>query len=116
MVIELTSKGMAMSLNLEENCFLNQFGARPMLQTRFNYYSRCPMPDLVLGLKPHSDGSGYTIILQDEVGLQILKDDKWFTVPKNSDALLILMADQMEVNSNMSNCLITSLYQKIVFH
>ncbi|KAM7480317.1 hypothetical protein LguiA_028530 [Lonicera macranthoides] len=100
MVIEVTSKGMAMSLNLEENCFLNQFGERPMLQTRFNYYSRCSMPDLVLGLKPHSDGSGYTIILQDEVGLQILKDDKWFTVPKNSDALLILMADQMEIMSN----------------
>uniref|UniRef100_A0A5B6YUL7 Putative Codeine O-demethylase n=1 Tax=Davidia involucrata TaxID=16924 RepID=A0A5B6YUL7_DAVIN len=100
MLTELTSKVMAKSLNLEENCFLNQFGERSMLQARFNYYSLCQRPDLVLGLKPHADGSGYTLILQDEVGLQIQKNDKWFTVPKIPDALLILMGDQMEIMTN----------------
>jgi isopenicillin N synthase-like dioxygenase len=49
-------------------------------------------------LKPHADGSGYTVILQDDVeGLQILKDEQWFTVPTISDAFLVLMGDQMEV-------------------
>ncbi|KAK2982811.1 hypothetical protein RJ640_021301 [Escallonia rubra] len=100
MVTKLTSKAMAKSLNLEENCFLDQFGEQAPLQARFNYYSRCQRPDLVLGLKPHSDGSGYTIILQDEVGLQILKDDKWHTVPQNPHAILVLMADQMEIMTN----------------
>ena len=89
---------MAKSLNLEENCFLNQFGEEAVLQARFNYYSCCQMPDLVLGLKPHADGSGYTIILQDDVeGLQVHKDGKWFTVPTIPHALLVLMGDQMEV-------------------
>lgn len=96
---EIVSKAMAKSLSLDENCFLNQFGERETLQARFNYYSCTQRPDLVLGLKPHADGSGYTIILQDDVeGLQILKDEQWFTVPTISDALLVLMADQMEVS------------------
>lgn len=98
---EIVSKAMAKSLSLEENCFLNQFGERGPLQARFNYYSCCERPDLILGLKPHADGSGYTIILQDDVeGLQVHKDGKWFTVPTISHALLVLMGDQMEIMTN----------------
>ncbi|CAK7356959.1 unnamed protein product [Dovyalis caffra] len=98
---ELVSKAMAKSLNLEENCFLNQFGKQAALQARFNYYSKCQRPDLVLGLKAHADGSGYTIILQDDVeGLQVFKDELWLTVPAISDALLVLMGDQMEIMTN----------------
>ncbi|CAH9056531.1 unnamed protein product [Cuscuta epithymum] len=100
MVIEMTSKAMARSLNLEESCFHRQFGERSQLSVRFNYYSPCQRPDLVLGLKPHSDGSGYTVIIQDEAGLQVLKNDKWFTVPKNPHAILVIMGDQMEIMSN----------------
>lgn len=100
MVTEITSKAMAKSLKLEENCFLEQFGKQAQLQARFNYYSPCQRPDLVLGLKPHADGTGYTIILQDEVGLQVLKDGKWYTVPKDPTALLVLMGDQMQIMSN----------------
>ncbi|KAH7867352.1 hypothetical protein Vadar_032393 [Vaccinium darrowii] len=96
MLTELTSKAMAKSLQLEENCFLDQFGERETLHARFNYYPKCQRPDLILGLKPHADGSGYTVILQDEVGLQIFNDDKWHTVPKVPHAILILMGDQME--------------------
>ncbi|KAL2242722.1 codeine O-demethylase [Sesamum indicum] len=99
-VTEIISKSMARSLHLEETCFLKQFGERAQLAGRFNYYSPCRRPDLVLGLKPHADGSGYTVILQDEPGLQVLNHGKWYTVPKNPDALLVLMGDQMEIMSN----------------
>lgn len=98
---ELVSKAMAKSLNLEADCFLNQFGEQATLKARFNYYSRCQRPDLVLGLRSHADGSGYTIILQDDVeGLQVFNDEQWFTVPAISDALLVLMGDQMEIMTN----------------
>ncbi|KAM4100518.1 hypothetical protein ACB094_05G073400 [Castanea mollissima] len=98
---ETVSKAMAKSLSLEENCFLNQFGERGLLKARFNYYSCCERPDLILGLKPHADGSGYTIILQDDVeGLQVHKDGKWYTVPTISHALFVLMGDQMEIMTN----------------
>ncbi|KAK7270649.1 hypothetical protein RJT34_25960 [Clitoria ternatea] len=97
----LISRAIAKSLDLEEKCFLNQFGEQALLQARFNHYSSCARPDLVLGLKPHADGSGYTIILQDDVeGLQVHHDGKWFTVPTISHALLILMGDQMEIMTN----------------
>ncbi|GFP79681.1 protein srg1 [Phtheirospermum japonicum] len=100
-VTENTSKSMARSLHLNESCFLKQFGERAEFQGRFNYYSPCTRPDLVLGLKAHADGSGYTVLLQDESGLQILNDGKWYTVPKKPEhALLVLMGDQMEIMSN----------------
>ncbi|XP_039053703.1 codeine O-demethylase-like [Hibiscus syriacus] len=98
MVTEIVSKSMAKSLGLEENCLVDEFGERAALQARLNYYPCCPRPEIVLGLKPHADGTGYTIILQDEVeGLQILQNQHWFTVPTLPDALLILMGDQMEI-------------------
>ncbi|XP_021298326.1 protein SRG1-like [Herrania umbratica] len=100
-VTELVSKSMAKSLQLEENCFLNQFGERAALQVRFNYYPCCQKPEIVLGLKPHADGTGYTIILQDDVeGLQVLKEEHWLIVPTIPNALLVLMGDQMEIMTN----------------
>ncbi|XP_054785033.1 protein SRG1-like [Prosopis cineraria] len=100
-VTDLVSRGMARSLNLEEKCFVNQIGEEATLQARFNYYSRCEWPDLVLGLKPHADSTAFTIILQDDVeGLQIHQDGKWFTVPTIQNALLVLVGDLMEMMSN----------------
>ncbi|KAK7325266.1 hypothetical protein VNO77_29425 [Canavalia gladiata] len=96
----LISRAIARSLDLEDMCFLNQFGEQALLQARFNYYS-CAETDVVLGLKPHADGSGYTIILQDDVeGLQVHHDGKWFMVPTISHALLVIMGDQMEIMTN----------------
>ncbi|GMQ07288.1 hypothetical protein CsSME_00051542 [Camellia sinensis var. sinensis] len=78
---------MAKSLNLEENCFLNQYGERATMFARFNFYPPCPRPDRTLGLKPHglkphADGSAITFLLQDKEveGLQILKDGQTVAV------------------------------------
>lgn len=38
--------------------------------------------------------------MQDEEGLQVLKDEQWFMVPKISEAVLVLMGDQMEIMTN----------------
>ncbi|XP_047152975.1 2-oxoglutarate-dependent dioxygenase 11-like [Vigna umbellata] len=99
---EVIHKAMAKSLNLEENSFLNETGERSNMFLRFNYYPPCPMPDHVLGVKPHADGSTITFLLQDnEVeGLQVLKDDQWFKVPIIPGALLINVGDQIEIMSN----------------
>ncbi|KAE8709156.1 Calcium-binding EF-hand family protein isoform 1 [Hibiscus syriacus] len=114
MVTESVSKSMAKSLGLEENCILDEFGEGAALQARFNYYPCCRRPEIVLGLKPHADGTGYTIILQDEVeGLQILQNQHWFTVPTLPEALLILMGDQMEI---MTNGIWKSPVHRVVSH
>lgn len=92
---------MALSLNLEEDSFLNQFGDgdRAYVMARFNLYPPCPSPDLVLGLKPHADGAVLTFLLQDKdvEGLQVLKDGQWFRVPIIPYAIVVNVGDQTEV-------------------
>ncbi|KDP35888.1 hypothetical protein JCGZ_10458 [Jatropha curcas] len=93
---------MSKSLNLKENSFSAQFGERALMHARFNFYPRCSKPDLVLGVKPHTDRSGITILLQDKQveGLQILVDEKWVRVPLIPDALVVNLGDQMQIMSN----------------
>ncbi|XP_074285198.1 protein LATERAL BRANCHING OXIDOREDUCTASE 1-like [Silene latifolia] len=98
---KLLSKAMAKCLDLEENSFINQFGEKEEFVMRFNYYSPCQMSDRVMGLKAHSDGTSYSLILQDQVqGLQILMDGTWLTVPADPEAILVLIGDQMEIMTN----------------
>jgi hypothetical protein len=61
------------------------------------------MPDHVLGVKPHADGSSITFLLQDKEveGLQVLKDNQWFKVPIIPDALVINLGDQLEVGTTV---------------
>ncbi|XP_038709993.1 protein SRG1-like [Tripterygium wilfordii] len=95
-------EAMARSLNLEEKSFSDQFGEQPVMQVRFNFYPPCSRPDMVLGVKPHTDRSGITVLLQDKEveGLQIIKDGKWITVPVLPDALVVNLGDQMQIMSN----------------
>lgn len=92
-------ESMARSLGLPEHSFLNKFSDEHMY-ARLNFYPPCPKPDRILGLKPHADGSGITILLQDEQvpGLQLQNDNQWFWVPTVPHALLVNAGDQIEVS------------------
>lgn len=102
----LLLKSIAKSISLQEDSFLTQFGKRPLMYARFNYYPRCSRPDLVNGLRPHADGSGITFLLQDKEveGLHMKKDNQWFQVPIMSHALLVNLGDQMEVTCGRNLC------------
>ncbi|KAH7546299.1 hypothetical protein FEM48_Zijuj01G0185600 [Ziziphus jujuba var. spinosa] len=80
-ISEIVFKAMARSLSLKENCFLNQYGEQATRQPRFNFYPNCGRPCLVLGLKPHADGSTISIVL----------------APIILEALLINVGNQVEV-------------------
>ncbi|KAK7260558.1 hypothetical protein RIF29_26707 [Crotalaria pallida] len=69
---------------------------------RMNYYPPCPQPDLVMGLNPHSDGGGLTILLQaNEVeGLQIRKDGLWIPVKPLPNAFIVNLGDLLEITTN----------------
>nr|GMC65150.1 codeine O-demethylase-like [Ipomoea batatas] len=99
---ELLLKAMALSLNLEENSFVNQFGDRASGVARFNFYPPCPSPDLVLGVKQHADGGVFTFLLQDKdvEGLQVQKDGQWFRVPIVPYAIVVNVGDQAEIMTN----------------
>lgn len=98
-VIHLVLRAMANLVGLGEDYFLRQIGHWASVYARFNYYPPCSRPDLVLGIKSHSDGAGITILLPDPAvdGLQVLKDDQWVKVRPIHHALLINVGDQMEV-------------------
>ncbi|KAF5805141.1 putative codeine 3-O-demethylase [Helianthus annuus] len=102
LIYEVTLKALARSLNLEEDCFLNQIGTTAPISARYNYYPTCPRPEKVLGVKPHADSSAITLLLQDKevAGLQLLKDNQWVGVPVVPDALTINVGDQIEIMSN----------------
>lgn len=89
---------MANNLELNEDFFLTQFGDKAPSYARFNYYPPCPRPDLVFGVKPHSDSGVLTILLMDKDvgGLQVLRDGMWHNVPTNPHSLLVNIGDYTE--------------------
>ncbi|CAK9321151.1 unnamed protein product [Citrullus colocynthis] len=69
---------------------------------RMSYYPPCPTPELVVGLRPHSDASGLTILnqLNGVEGLQVKKDGIWFPVSFIPDAFIVNIGDILEIMSN----------------
>lgn len=70
-----------------------------MQSVRITYYPPCPQPELVIGLTPHSDASGITILhqLNGVDGLQIKKDGNWAPVNVLEDAFVVNVGDIVEV-------------------
>ncbi|KMZ62906.1 2-oxoglutarate (2OG) and Fe(II)-dependent oxygenase-like protein [Zostera marina] len=102
MLIDKVFKALARNLGLDDNYFIDN-GAKGRISERFTYYPHCSKPDLVLGLKPHSDASSLTIILQEDKvpGLQVYNNELgWAKVPTLPNALLVFIGDEMEIMSN----------------
>ena len=53
----------------------------------------------MLGLSPHSDACGLTLLLQkkDVQGLQVKRDVKWFAVDALDGAIIVNVGDILEV-------------------
>jgi len=95
-LLGLLSEGLGLDPN-----YIQTLNKEPLLQLRINYYPPCPQPDLVNGLKPHSDGDIITVLLDDGVdGLQVRKDDEWFTVASVPGALIVNIGDFLQIVSN----------------
>jgi len=98
-------------LGFGEGFFLDHVGEKGGTYARFTYYPPCPRPDLVYGLKPHTDNSVVTVLLLDPNigGLQVLLrdggdadgDGRWVDVPVLArDELLVVVGEEMEIMSN----------------
>ena len=99
--MEKILRAMAKILEIDEEDFINQIGGRPQAYARFNYYPPCPRPELVLGIKAHSDAPLLTVLLVDrEVGgLQVQRENKWLNVPSIPHTLVINLGDSFEVGN-----------------
>uniref|UniRef100_A0A1S4A238 aminocyclopropanecarboxylate oxidase n=1 Tax=Nicotiana tabacum TaxID=4097 RepID=A0A1S4A238_TOBAC len=70
--------------------------------TKVSHYPPCPHPEMVNGLRAHTDAGGVILLFQDDQvdGLQILKDGEWIDVSPLPNAIVINTGDQIEVLSN----------------
>lgn len=97
-------KILSLNLGLGEDYLLNAFGGDENVGgcLRVNFYPKCPQPDLTLGISPHSDPGGLTILLPDAdvAGLQVRRNGNWLTVKPVPDAFIINIGDQIQVLSN----------------
>jgi len=89
---------LSLGLGLEETSLEEAFGREVGACMRVSYYPKCPQPELALGLSPHSDPGGLTILLPDHVkGLQVCMDGSWITVEPIANAFIINIGDQIQV-------------------
>ncbi|KAH7837834.1 hypothetical protein Vadar_018584 [Vaccinium darrowii] len=74
----------------------------PTFGTKVSNYPPCPRPELIKGLRAHTDAGGLILLFQDDKvsGLQLLKDDEWVDVPPLKHSIVINIGDQLEVITN----------------
>ncbi|XP_059072926.1 flavonol synthase 1-like [Cryptomeria japonica] len=98
-LMQAFSRGLGLK---DENSFNEAVGGDTKeTHIRINYYPPCPQPELVLGISPHSDPNVLTFLLHDETpGLQIRKDGNWVDVQSVPGALIVNIADALEIVSN----------------
>ncbi|KAF8408982.1 hypothetical protein HHK36_005053 [Tetracentron sinense] len=91
--------GRAVNIDVEEIKEMFEDGFQSV---RMNYYPPCPQPELVIGITPHSDATGITILLQaNEVeGLQIRKEGMWIPVKPLPNSFVVNVGDILEIMSN----------------
>ncbi|KAG7653987.1 Oxoglutarate/iron-dependent dioxygenase [Arabidopsis suecica] len=74
----------------------------PTFATKVSNYPPCPKPEMIKGLRAHTDAGGLILLFQDDKvsGLQLLKDGDWVDVPPLKHSIVINLGDQLEVITN----------------
>ncbi|KAL9330079.1 hypothetical protein ACSQ67_005082 [Phaseolus vulgaris] len=104
---EKLSELMSENLGLEKDYMKKAFSGSdgPAVGTKVAKYPECPRPELVRGLREHTDAGGIILLLQDDQvpGLEFFKDGKWVKIPPSkNNAIFVNTGDQVEVLSNGS--------------
>ncbi|KAL3744948.1 hypothetical protein ACJRO7_014112 [Eucalyptus globulus] len=95
--------GMALGIHEGELDLLTKSFGEGKYEVRMNYYPACPEPERAIGLLPHADISGITLLTEcgNIPGLQVLsKDNCWVTVPPVPGGIVVNLGQIMEVYSN----------------
>ncbi|XP_047334761.1 protein DOWNY MILDEW RESISTANCE 6-like [Impatiens glandulifera] len=96
LILDLICEG----LGLENNGYLKEGFSQQQLIT-LNHYPKCPDPTLVLGLPKHCDPHVITLLNQGDVpGLEVYKDQEWFSVKPIPNAFVVNIGYTLEIISN----------------
>lgn len=113
-VLDLLCENLGLEPGYLKAAFAGSDGG-PTFGTKVSAYPPCPRPDLVAGLRAHTDAGGLILLFQDDRfgGLQAqLPDGSWVDVQPLENAIVINTGDQIEVRSSYSSTTIPlpSLY------
>ncbi|XP_073002879.1 1-aminocyclopropane-1-carboxylate oxidase 1-like [Typha latifolia] len=99
-LLDLLCENLGLENGYLKKAFVGSKG--PTFGTKMSSYPPCPRPDLVKGLRAHTDAGGIILLFQDDKvsGLQLLKDGEWVDVPPLRHSIVINIGDQLEVITN----------------
>lgn len=102
---EKLSELMCENLGLENGHIMEAFSGNkgPSVGTKVAKYPQCPHPELVRGLREHTDAGGIILLLQDDKvpGLEFFKDGEWVEIPPSkNNTIFVNIGDQLEILSN----------------
>jgi aminocyclopropanecarboxylate oxidase len=100
-LLDLLCENLGLETGYLKKAFCGSKG--PTFGTKVSNYPPCPRPDLINGLRAHTDAGGIILLFQDNQvsGLQLLKDNEWIDVPPMRHAIVINIGDQLEVHSSL---------------
>ncbi|BAH94524.1 Os09g0354501 [Oryza sativa Japonica Group] len=103
---------MASDLGVEQEPLLAAFRGKRQ-STALHHYPPCRHPEKVIGIAPHSDGFGLTLLLQvdDTPGLQVSNGGRWHPVRPLPGAFIINIGETLEV---LTNGLYRSVFHRVV--
>lgn len=99
---EQLAAAMSENLGLDKD-YIEKAFSKPSVGIKVAKYPKCSHPELVMGLREHTDAGGIILLLQDELvpGLEFLKDGKWIPVPPTEgNRIFVNLGDQIEVMTN----------------
>ncbi|KAJ7969478.1 1-aminocyclopropane-1-carboxylate oxidase [Quillaja saponaria] len=95
---ELMSENLGLDNKYIKKVFSGSKG--PSVGTKVAIYTHCPHPELVRGLREHTDAGGIILMLQDDQvpGLEFFKDGKWVEIsPSKNNPIFVNTGDLLEV-------------------
>lgn len=99
---EQLAAAMSENLGLDKD-YIEKAFSKPSVGIKVAKYPKCSHPELVMGLREHTDAGGIILLLPDELvpGLEFLKDGKWIPVPPTKgNRIFVNLGDQIEVMTN----------------
>ncbi|CAL5088070.1 unnamed protein product [Urochloa decumbens] len=101
-LLDLLCENLGLEKGYLARAFRGPSTGAPTFATKVSSYPPCPRPDLVKGLRAHTDAGGIILLFQDDRvgGLQLLKDGGWVDVPPTRHSIVVNLGDQLEVITN----------------
>ncbi|BAF16570.1 Os05g0149300 [Oryza sativa Japonica Group] len=101
-VMEAMDENLGLDKGRMRRAFTGDGRHAPFFGTKVSHYPPCPRPDLITGLRAHTDAGGVILLFQDDRvgGLQVLRGGEWVDVQPLADAIVVNTGNQVEVLSN----------------